>query len=99
MNPHHHTRNTDRQTDDLIRNLSFPFFSWFKKNGASPSFFLINQRARVFSLCCCCCCCCLNRWIDIKNDVVNEDCYQQKRFLFRVLPSSRSNIVETRENK
>ncbi len=37
--------------------------------------------------------------IDSKNDVVNEDCYQQKRFLFFVLPSSRSNIVETRENK
>ena len=87
-----------RQTDDLnFETFLFRFFSWFKKNGASPSFFLINQRARVF--CSCCCCCCLNRGIDSKNDVVNEDCYQQKRFLFFVLPSSRSNIVETRENK
>jgi hypothetical protein len=87
---------TDRQTEDLnFETFLFRFFSWFKKTALRLHFCNQSTRARVF----CSCCCCLNRGIDSKNDVVNEDCYQQKRFLFFVLPSSRSNIVETRENK
>ena len=91
-----------RQTDQKKLVSKTFFFAFFRGRKKKMSFFAfifsINQRARV-CCCCCCCCCCLKRGIDIKNDVLNEDCYQQKRFLFCVLPSSRSNIVETRENK
>ena len=34
--------------------------------------------------------------IDSKNDEVNEDCYQQKRFLFFVLPSSQITHIRKR---
>lgn len=86
---------TDRQRISILKPFFFAFFRGSKKTALRLHFCNQSTRARVF----CSCCCCLNRGIDSKNDVVNEDCYQQKRFLFFVLPSSRSNIVETRENK
>ena len=86
-----------RQTDDLnFETFLFRFFSWLKKKRRLAFIFLTNQRARVFCSCRCCCCCCLNRGIDSKNDVVNEDCYQQKRFLFFVLPSSQITHIRKR---
>ena len=76
-------------------NFSFSLFFVVKKKRRLAFIFLTNQRARVFCSCRCCCCC-LNRGIDSKNDVVNEDCYQKKRFLFFVLPSSQITHIRKR---
>ena len=84
---------TDRQRISILKPFFFAFFRGSKKTALRLHFFNQSTRARVF---CSCCCCCLNRGIDSKTDVVNEDCYQRKRFLFFVLPSSQITHIRKR---